>query len=115
MRKEDWTFFAVSGVIVAGIIAGLYFAPLYNIYSKEQEGRAALAKAEYSRKAQIEDAKAKLESAKYLKEAADLIESSLSPAYLEYLRIQMQEEVGSKNDSSVYFFDGKPPAVTTKK
>jgi hypothetical protein len=108
------------GVVPAGIlvIGGLLWAgPAYRIYTQEQEGKAVLARAEYSRKAQIEDAKAKLESAKYLNEAANVINSSLSPEYLEYLRIQMQEEVASRNTGAVYFFDSgtsAAPVIKTK-
>ncbi len=81
----------------------LWFIPNYNVYSSEQDGRAALARAEYSKKAQVQDAMAKLESAKYIAESAKLIESSLTPGYLQYLKIQMQEQVGERNPSAVYF------------
>jgi hypothetical protein len=93
-------------VLLFAIAFVLWFIPNYNVYSSEQDGRAALARAEYSKKAQVQDAMAKLESAKYIAESAKLIESSLTPGYLQYLKIQMQEEVGGRNRSAVYFFDG---------
>jgi hypothetical protein len=101
-------------VIPAGIIGvgGILWAvPAYRIYTQEQEGKAVLARAEYARKAQIEDAKAKLESAKFLNSAAKEIQDSLNPQYLEYLRIQMQEEVATRNDSAVFFFDAGTSAT----
>jgi hypothetical protein len=98
-------FFGFIALLLA-IAFVLWFIPNYNVYSSEQDGRAALARAEYSKKAQVQDAMAKLESAKYIAESAKLIESSLTPGYLQYLRIQMQEQVGERNPSAVYFFDG---------
>jgi UDP-N-acetylglucosamine:LPS N-acetylglucosamine transferase len=92
-------------VLLSAIAFLLWFIPNYSVYSSEQAGRATLARAEYSKKAQVQDAMAKLESAKYIAESAKLIESSLTPGYLQYLKIQMQEQVGERNPSAVYFFD----------
>jgi hypothetical protein len=108
-RVVGWSILATLGVIsVLAAIAILL--PLYGVWVAEQDGRAILARAESSKKAQVADAEAKFQSAKYLKQAADEIQNGLSPEYLEYLRIQMMEEVGSKNDRAVYF-TGQPPAI----
>lgn len=114
---------ALAGLLVVLFLVGgaalllafaLWFFPWYGVYSAQQSGKAKLAEAQYSRQAQVEDAKAKLEAAQYLKKAADEIESSLSPAYLSYLRIQMLEEVGRTNPNAVYFdTDSAPPVVVT--
>ena len=100
-----WTLLILAGSVgVVGLGGLMWGIPAYKVYSAQQEGKAILAKAEYSRQAQVQDAKAKLESAKYLNDAATVIQSSLSAPYLKYLEIQMQEEVASKNDTAVYFF-----------
>jgi regulator of protease activity HflC (stomatin/prohibitin superfamily) len=91
-------------VLIGAFAWGL---PQYKVYSAEQDGRATLARAEYAKQAQVQDAIAKLESAKYLAQAAGVIKSSLTTEYLDYLRIQMQEQVGERNHSAVYFFNGE--------
>jgi hypothetical protein len=88
--------------IVGGTLWGI---PHYKVFSAEQDGRATLARAEYSKKSQVQDAMAKLESAKYLADAANVIKSSLTPEYLQYLKIQMQEQVAERNGSAAYFFE----------
>lgn len=106
------TLIGLTTIVGVGVIGGLLFGvPKYSVYQAEMRGKAILAQAESSKKAQIADAEAKYESAKYLKAAAAEIQSSLSPQYLDYLRIQMQEEVGAKNDRAVYFIEGKPSPV----
>lgn len=59
------------GVILAvGLIAGLmWIMPQYNIWSAEQNGRAILAEAEFSRKTKIEEARATQESAELIGQA----------------------------------------------
>lgn len=115
MKPYQVLTLALSAPLVLLLVGGLLWViPAYHVYSSEQDGKAILAKAEYSRQAQVADAQAKLDSAKFLKQAADEIESSLSPAYLAYLQIQMQEEVASKNDRAVYFLDSKvSPTIQT--
>ncbi|MGA1849882.1 hypothetical protein [Sphingobium yanoikuyae] len=54
------------GVTLSGILWG---CPSYNVYSKEQAGRAALAEAQSSRQIAVLEARAKLESAKMLADA----------------------------------------------
>lgn len=108
-RVIGWSVFTALGVI--SILASIaILIPLYGVWVAEQDGRAILARAESSKKAQVADAEAKFQSAKYLKQAADEIQNGLSPEYLEYLRIQMMEEVGGKNDRAVYFM-GQSPAI----
>lgn len=107
----------LSGIIIsiAAVIAGLMFVlPLYGVWTAKLDGEASLARAESTRQAQIIDAEAKLQSAKYIGQAADEIQSKLTPEYLEYLRIQMLLEVGEKNGSAV-FFDASPSIVTNTK
>lgn len=89
-----------SLLIVGSLMFGL---PLYSVWTAEQQGKATLARAESTRQAQIVDAKAKLEAAQYLSQAADQIQTKLTPEYLEYLRIQMLGEVGEHNPNVIYF------------
>lgn len=55
-------------LLVVGAIA-MYVLPQWNVWRAELAGRAALAEAENARKVQIEEAKARLESARYYAEA----------------------------------------------
>jgi hypothetical protein len=108
----------IIGSVLAGfaLIGGtLYLLPKYSVYSARMEGEAILAKAESAKMAQIKDAEAKYLSAKYLKQAADEIESSLTPAYIDYLRIQMQEQVGEHNSNAVYFIPSNTAVVAPTK
>lgn len=113
MSSSEKKWITISAIaLVALIAAGLYFFPLYSVWTAEQQGRAMLAKANYSKEAQVADAKAKLESAKYLAEAATTIQSSLTPGYLQYLKIQAMEHVAEQNDRAVYFYDAAAPKLT---
>ena len=53
-------------VTLSGVLWG---CPSYNVYSKEQSGRAALAEAQSSRQIAVLEARARLESAKMLADA----------------------------------------------
>jgi type II secretory pathway pseudopilin PulG len=55
-------------LLVVGAVA-MYVLPQWNVWRAELAGRAALAEAENARKVQIEEAKARLESARYYAEA----------------------------------------------
>ena len=113
MKISDLCFFGAVGLSLLALIGGLMFGvPTYSVWTAEQEGRAMLAKANYAKEAQVADAKAKLESAKYLQEAADVIQSNLTPGYLTYLNIQAMEHVAEQNDRAVYFYGGTAPALT---
>jgi hypothetical protein len=105
-RRMNWLFGLGIVAIIGGIVAIAALVPVYSVWTAEQEGKAILAKAEYSKKAQVADAEAKYQSAKYLKQAADEIQSGLSAEYLEFLRIQMMETVGERNEHAVYFYGG---------
>jgi hypothetical protein len=105
----------IAGTAIALILliaGGLYFVPVYSVWTAEQQGRAMLAKANYSKEAQVADAKAKLESARYLADAANVIQASLTPGYLQYLKIQAMEHVAEQNDRAVYFYDASAPKLT---
>jgi len=52
--------FILAGIIVAG---AMYILPQWNVWRADLEGQAALRRAENERKVQIEDAKARAESA----------------------------------------------------
>ncbi len=100
---EDF-WFAAKGItivilcLLVLIITMMGLMPLYWVYHQRQEGEAMLAKAEYSKKVLVQDALARMESAKSLAEAEviraegvakanQIIGKSLenSDAYLHYL------------------------------
>lgn len=57
-------------ILILLIVAGAMFVgPQWNVWRAELQGKAALAQAENERKVLIEEAKARLESAKYYAEA----------------------------------------------
>ncbi|SER03597.1 membrane protease subunit [Sphingobium sp. YR768] len=90
----------------------LWGCPTYKVYSKEQDGRAALAEAQSSRQIAVLEAKARLESAKMLADAEvvraegaaranRILQDSLGgpDGYLRYLQIQA---IDSKEASLIY-------------
>ena len=96
---------ATAASLVFGIPILMWLLPRYDVYCKEMEGRAALAKAEFSKQVAVQDAKAKLEAAKMLAqveverakgvaEANRIIGVSLegNEAYLHYLWIHSLAE-----------------------
>lgn len=110
----------LSGTGVLGLIILLLAAfggvlvgcPAYNVYSREQAGRAALAEAQSSRQIAVLEARAKLESAKMLADAEVLraegaarsnriLQDSLGgpEGYLRYLQIQA---IDQKDASLIY-------------
>jgi regulator of protease activity HflC (stomatin/prohibitin superfamily) len=63
---------AVISLLFIGVIAlaaGMYVFPQWNVWRAEMQGKAALAQAENERKVLIEEAKARLESARFYAEA----------------------------------------------
>lgn len=94
------------------IILGMWGCPKYEVYSRTLMGKAQLAEAESSRKISIEEAKAKLESAKSLAlaeverakgvaQANKIIGESLkeNEQYLRYLWIQ---SLSDGNTETIY-------------
>lgn len=114
MSSEDkgvcWIIGFVAALIAIFIGWEVIAAPMYNVWAQGKAGEAMLAKAEYSKKAQIADAEAKYESAKYLRQAADEIQGSLTPEYLQFLRTQAMEHIAEQNDRAAFFYDAGLPA-----
>ena len=65
------TLSAISTLLLLAILgaAAMFVLPQWNVWRAELAGKAALAEAENARKVQIEEAKARLESARYYAEA----------------------------------------------
>ena len=95
---------AVAGVVVLGVGGCMYGMPRYNVYHQQMEGEAELAKANFSKQTAIQEAHAKMESAKLLADAEVLraegvakankiIGDSLTnnEAYLRYLFVNNLE------------------------
>ena len=59
----------VALVLVVLVSLSMAFGPVYNIWEKEQKGKAELAQANYNRQITIVEAEAKLQSAKSLAQA----------------------------------------------
>jgi len=95
---------AVISLVVLGVGGCMYGMPRYNVYHQELEGEAELAKANYSKQTAIQEAHAKMESAKLLADAEviraegvakanKIIGDSLTnnEAYLRYLFVNNLE------------------------
>ena len=98
--------------IVAGMVLIGY--PVYNVWSSEQAGKAALAEAESSRQIAVVEAKAKMDSAKSLADAEiiraqgvakanEIIGKSLqdNDEYLDYL--WLTEKIGIDADKEIVY------------
>ncbi|WP_205679105.1 hypothetical protein [Aquisphaera insulae] len=92
-------------VVVCGVAIFVIGCPYLHVYQQHMQGRAELAKAEYSKQILVQDAKARQESAEYLAKAEitraegvakanQIIGESLkdNEAYLRYLWIHNLEE-----------------------
>lgn len=87
-------------LLLIGIIGGLMFAiPKYKVWTKELNGEAQLREAEYSKKIQIEEAKANLEAeklnadaeierAKGMAKAMEIENGKLTDTYIKYLWVR---------------------------
>ena len=95
---------AVVLLVVLSVGGCMYGMPRYNVYHQELEGEAELAKANYSKQTAIQEAHAKMESAKLLADAEviraegvakanKIIGDSLTnnEAYLRYLFVNNLE------------------------
>ncbi|MBT8472182.1 MAG: hypothetical protein KJN99_06225 [Marinicaulis sp.] len=111
MRSAGATLTLIVLVIV-GLAAAMFILPQWNVWRAEMQGKAALAQAENERKVLIEEAKARLESAKYyadgeierargVAEANRIIADGLGgpEGYLRYLWIQ---QLGENNQDVIY-------------
>lgn len=109
--NEDKTNYAVYILVVLVIllaIAGLFLGwPVYRVWSREKAGQAQLAEARWSRKIQIEEAQANLESEKLnaqseierAKGAAEAIKiegGTLTEDYIRYLWVRQQGNLNNK-------------------
>lgn len=105
---------ALGSLILIAAIGGaaMYILPQWNVWRADLAGQAALAEAENERKVQIEEAKAQLESAKFLADAEierakgvakanEIIADGLGGAdgYLRYLWIQ---KLGQNQQDVIY-------------
>lgn len=93
------------GLVLLLISAGMVGCPRYGVYQQRLEGEAELAKAQYARQVQIQDAESKLQAAKSLAaaeverargvaQANAIIGTSLknNEAYLRWLYIEALKE-----------------------
>lgn len=91
--------------LLAAALSGCDMYPPYKVYSQRMEGEAELAKANYSKQVQIQDALAKKESAKALADAEVIRAEGVAKAnkivaeglggpegYLRYLYIQSLQD-----------------------
>lgn len=68
-HASDKVYLAIGTIVVLVFLSLFYIFPVYLVWQAEQSGRASLAEAVESRKIAVEEAKAKLESAKLYTQA----------------------------------------------
>lgn len=114
--KKELLGWAVSIAVVIVLIFGLFIGinaiyKKYNIWSKEQRGRATLAEAQFSKQVKLEEAKTNLESeklnaqaeierAKGASESIAIESGKLTENYIRYLWVRQQ---GNLNDKTVIY------------
>lgn len=99
--KEEVFWTMIIACIIVGVLATFAVMPVYNVWAKELSGKADLKEAEWSRQIAVQEAQARLESAKLdaqseveraygVAEANKIIGESLknNSGYLHYLWIQ---------------------------
>ena len=111
LAKKRFTRLVIGGVlaVVALIATCAYGFPHYRVYSQQLRGEAALREAEFTRKIEIEGAKATLESAKLHKQSEIIRAEGVAAAneivadglggpegYLRYLWIQGLQDGSSE-------------------
>lgn len=94
-------------LLIALIIGSIAVFKSFSVWSKEQDGRAKLAEAEFSKQVRVEEAKSNLEAEK-LNAEAELIRAqgaakaiqaeagSLTENYIRYLWVRQQENLNDK-------------------
>jgi len=114
MKEDSSATVVVVFLLIIGLafIGSLFWAlPKYSIWQREMKGKAELAEATWNRQIQVEEAQANLESeklnaqaeverAKGAAEAQNIISSTLTSEYLQYLWIQKVE--GGENKQTIY-------------
>ncbi len=109
-KTEGWVYGTmVSWGVIFFIVGGMYGCPKYKVWEQGLAGEAKLRESQSSRKVRVEEAKARLESAKFesqaeierakgVAEANRIIEDSLkgNEAYLRYLWIQGLQDGSSE-------------------
>ena len=89
-------FITITVLVIGGLMA---IVPRYKVWSKELNGQAQLREAEYSKKIQIEEAKANLEAeklnaeaeierAKGMSQAMEIENGKLTEKYIKYLWVR---------------------------
>ena len=114
---DDTVKFAIGAVLVGFVVVGggiggcMYGMPMYNVYHQKMEGEAELAKANFSKQVMVQEAQAKMDSAKMLAEAEverakgvaranQIIGDSLknNEDYLRYLFVNNLEHTSNQVD-----------------
>ncbi|MES2793193.1 MAG: hypothetical protein V4719_26525 [Planctomycetota bacterium] len=91
--EADGFVLVVLAIVVVGILVGICFwiGPHYRVWSAGMKGQAILAEAEFSKKAQVEQARAEKESAVLRAEAIQIV----GKASKEFPEYRHQEFIGA--------------------
>jgi len=63
MSEGKW-FILIASIIITAIVIFMAIFPIYSVWQRELNGKAQLKEAEWSRQIAVEEAQARLESAK---------------------------------------------------
>lgn len=107
MLQHAFAWIGAVFMWIAIVALLLVYGPQYTVWEKELDGKAIMKRAEWTRQVQVEEAKAKFESAKFLSkaeverakgvaEANKIVADGLGGAegYLRYLYIEGLKETG---------------------
>ena len=113
-QKKPATIVGYVAIGLAGLVAvialgfgGVALAKTFTVWTKEQDGRAKLAEAQFSKQTKIEEAKsnreaeklnaeAEVERAKGAAEAIKIEGGGLTENYIRYLWVRQQENLNDK-------------------
>lgn len=94
-----WGWVVLFLLAIGVILAFMFGIPTYNVWSAGMTGRATLSHADYERQVQVVNAQANLQAQNYnaqaeviraggVAKANNIIKSSITQAYIEYLWVQ---------------------------
>ncbi len=115
MSKIVTIWSIVGGALLVALIGfSFWFFPSYGVWSAQQSGRASLSHADFERQVQVVNAQANLQAqgfnaqaevirARGLAQANNIIKTTLTSQYLQYLWIQT---LGNDKNQIIYVPEG---------
>lgn len=98
---------SIIGGIIGLVVIGMVVGPIYHVWSASQDGKAALAHADYERQVQVVNAQANLQAQKFNAEAEvaraggvaqsnNIIKDSITEMYIRYLWVNTLDKTNNQ-------------------